>query len=117
MIKIYNRYGTTEISDTFLANLLGNAVSNCFGVVGMSVTSPSQGIRAAIKKDEILDKGVKVRSSEGKLIVDLHIIVTFGVNINAIVESIINKASYTVHEATGLIVDKVNVFVDGLESN
>lgn len=115
MIKIYNRYGTIEISDTFLANLLGNAVSACFGVVGMAVSSPSQGIRAAINRKDALDKGVKVRSSEGKLTVDLHIIVTFGVNIEAIVNSIINKASYTVYESTGLIVDKVNVFIDGLE--
>lgn len=116
MIKIYNRYGTIEISDTFLANLLGNAVSSCFGVVGMAVSGPSQGLRTAINKGDTLDKGVKVRSSDGKLIIDLHIIVTFGVNIEAIVNSIINKASYTVHESTGLIVDKVNVFVDGMEA-
>ena len=46
--------------------------------------------------------------------VDLHIIVTYGLNISAIVRSIVNKVRWTVEESTGLDVRKVNVFVDGM---
>ncbi|MPN05269.1 hypothetical protein SDC9_152519 [bioreactor metagenome] len=47
---------------------------------------------------------------------DLHIIVTYGLNINAVVQSINQKVQYTVEEATGLEVKKVNVFVDSMKS-
>ena len=68
-----------------------------------------------IAKSELPDKGVKVHVSGGRLVIDLHIVVTYGMNIAAIVQSIINKVRYTVEEATGLTVKKVNVFVDGIQ--
>jgi len=45
------------------------------------------------------------------LIIELHISVSYGVNISAIVESIVNKVRYTVEEATDLKVSKVNVYI------
>ena len=42
----------------------------------------------------------------GRLSIELHIVVTYGVNIAAIVKSIVNKVRYTVEEATGLEVEK-----------
>ncbi len=50
----------------------------------------------------------------GELIIELHISVSYGVNINTIVESIVNKVRYTVEEATDLKVSKVNVYIDAL---
>jgi len=47
----------------------------------------------------------------------LHIVVTYGLNISVIVKSIVNKVRYTVEEATGLEVKKVNVFVDAMKSD
>lgn len=55
------------------------------------------------------------KDGEG-LIVDLHIIVSYGVNISAICQSIVNKVRYTVEEATGLEVHAVNVYVDGMKN-
>ena len=61
-----------------------------------------------------LDQGVTVRSVNDDLIIELHISVSYGVNISAIVESIVNKVRYTVEEATDLKVSKVNVYIDAL---
>ena len=71
--------------------------------------------KARLPKDEAKDKGVTVRTVAGGLVCDLHIAVTYGVNIAAIVKSIVNKVRYTVEEATGLQVAKVNVFVDDMK--
>lgn len=57
-----------------------------------------------------------MRKEGDGLAIDLHIIVTYGLNISAIVKSIVNKVRYTVEEATGFEVRKVNVFVDGMKS-
>ena len=115
MIKFENHLGSIEISQDYFANLVGHAASECFGVAGMVESTASQGLRYILKKDEAQDKGVKVRTVAGGLVIDLHIAVTYGVNIAAIVKSIVNKVRYTVEEATGLQVAKVNVFVDDMK--
>ena len=50
----------------------------------------------------------------GELIIELHISVSYGVNIAAIADSITNKVRYTVESVTDLKVSKVNVFVDAI---
>ena len=105
MIKFENHLGAIEISQDYFANLVGHAASECFGVAGMVESTASQGLRYILKKDEAQDKGVKVRTVAGGLVIDLHIAVTYGVN----------KVRYTVEEATGLQVAKVNVFVDDMK--
>lgn len=116
MIKIENHLGVIEISQDYFANLIGNAASSCYGVAEMVSSGAAQGFRSVFKKGEYTDKGVRVHSDNGRLVVDLHIVVTYGLNISAIVKSIVNKVRYTVEDATGLDVKKINVFVDGMKS-
>lgn len=113
MISIERSAGSIEISKEYFARLIGFAASECFGVSGMVPSSPNQELRAFFRKNDV-DKGVAVKSVNGKLHIELHIEVTYGVNVAAIVKSIINKVRYTVEEATGLRVGKVNVFVDSM---
>lgn len=116
MIRLENHLGVIDISQEYFSNLVGYAASNCFGVSGMSTSGAVQGIRSLFTKNESQDKGVRVRSNGSGLVIDLHIIVTYGVNISAIVKSIVNKVSYTVEDATGLVVSRVNVFVDKMKA-
>lgn len=116
MIKIENHLGQIEINDDFFSDLIGHTVTSCFGVAGMANSGASQGLRAFFfRRRSYLDQGVSVRSNGTDLTIDLHIFVTYGVNIAAIVDSITNKVRYTVEQATGLLVKKINVFVDGMK--
>ncbi|MBQ8683486.1 MAG: Asp23/Gls24 family envelope stress response protein [Clostridia bacterium] len=115
MIRFDNRYGTVEISQEYFRYLVGNAVSSCYGVAGMVRNGPRQGLRAVLSRRTFADDGVRVRGDGDRLIVDIHIEVIYGMNIAAIAKSIVNKVRYTVEEATGLSVKKVNVFVDGMK--
>ena len=111
MIRIENHMGKIGITNTYFANLIGHAAAECFGVSGLVNRSPAQGLRTVFGGGDAWDKGVRVRSVNGQLVIDLHIAVTYGVNISAIVKSIMNKVTYTVEAACGLAVSKVNVFV------
>ena len=115
MVKLENYLGIIEISEEFFVNLVGYAASRCFGVAGMSPSKYRLSDRLR-KKNDSHNKGVRIRYSGEMLVIDLHIIVTYGVNISAIVKSIVNKVRYTVEQATSLHVAKVNVFVDGMLS-
>lgn len=111
MIRIENHLGVIEVSNTYFANLIGHAVSECFGVSGLVNSTPAQGLRTFLTGKDTIDKGVRVRNAGGKLFIDLYIAVTYGVNISAIVKSIVNKVTYTVETACGLVVAKVNVYI------
>ncbi len=116
MIQMENHLGMIEISQAYFACLIGNAASSCYGVAAMEKSGTKQGLRSLFSRRSYADQGIRVRSDGDKLIVDLHISVMYGMNISAIAKSIVNKVRYTVEEATGLSVSKVNVFVDGMKS-
>ena len=111
MIRIENHMGLIEVSNNYFASLVGHAASECFGVAGLANRTPVQGMRSLLFKRDDPDKGVKVCIVDGELYIDLYIIVTYGLNIAAIVKSIVHKVSYTVEAACGMNVAKVNVFV------
>lgn len=117
MIRIENHLGTIEISQEYFACLIGNAVSSCYGVAGMVKSGARQGLRSLLFRRTYADQGVRVRSDNDQLIVELHIVVIYGMNIAAIAKSIEHKVQYTVEQATGMRVKKVNVCVDGMKND
>jgi len=110
MIRLESHLGLIEVSQDYFNEIVGSAVRGCFGVAGMAGgrQAPWQSL---VRKQP---QGVRIYRDGGGLSVDLHILVTYGLNISAIVRSIHNRVSYTVEGATGLEVRKVNVFVDGM---
>ena len=59
-------------------------------------------------------KGLKTACEDGKLVIELHIKVTYGLNIAAIVRSITHKVKYAVEDATTLKVERIDVYVDDI---
>lgn len=121
MIILKNHVGHIKISREYLTSLIGNTVTACFGVVSMNAFTPAQTLRAALpfktkggEEPADCSRGVSVRVNKNKLTIELHISLLYGVNMNAVVRSIIHKVAYTVEESTGLAVEKVNVFVDDI---
>ncbi len=112
MISFETGLGAIDITSTYFSNLVGHAASSCFGVVSMADSNPNDGIRTLLKRKALPNQGVRVKAVGGKLMIELHIVVSYGVNISAIVKSIIHKVKYTVESRTGLSVGKVSVFVD-----
>ncbi len=108
MIRIENHLGRIEISKTFIKRLAGNVACRCFGVAGIS---PLFAGNAKPRPED----GVRLRCKNGELTIDLHILVSYGVNISAIASSIRNKVRYAVDEMSGLPVAAVNVYVDGIK--
>lgn len=116
MIIFETPLGEIRISQHYFARLIGSAVSSCYGVTSM-VPRGRQWIRSKLYRRRFEDTGIKVSGTSRSLQVDLHISVTYGLNINAISRSIVNKVTYIVEEATGIKVDKVMVHVDRMNEN
>ncbi len=116
MVILTNHVGKITISPEYFSELIGNTVTKCFGVISMNVSGIRETLSAAfpLKKKKGNERGVRVRFVKDKLLIDLHISLMYGVNMNAVVRSIINKVGYTVEQSTGIGVEKVNVFVDSI---
>lgn len=115
MISYKTRIGAVCLSEEYLSKLIGKAVTSCFGVAGMAPANTKQRIVNSISKKELLDKGIRVTGDANRMDIELHIVVTYGMNINAIAQSIVNKVRYVVKEHTGIDVEKVSVKVDGIK--
>lgn len=113
MIKIESYKGDIVITEECFANLIGAAVRECYGVAGMSVSGAKQGLLSIIRRKDPT-RGVRVKFVDDKLQIDLHIAVMYGVNISAIVKSIVHKVKYVVEDATEMSVSKVTVHVDSM---
>lgn len=114
MIAYETKTGKIVLSNEYFAKLIGNAVSSCFGVAGMAPHG-KQKFRNIFSKKDYTDKGVRIYGDINKINVDLHIIVVYGMNMNAIAKSITEKVKYVVSETTGITVGKVTVRIDGIK--
>ena len=114
MIKMNNDKGAITISSSVVANITGNAATNCFGVKGMAYRSMTDGLVHLLRK-EAMSKGVQVIYNEdASLSIRLHIIVEHGVNITAACRSIMSEVRYKVNKYTGVEVRSVDVCVDSI---
>ncbi len=116
MVTLQNHVGKISISPDYFTELIGNTVAKCFGVISMNVTGVKETLRNVLpngKKHE-RRRGVKVRFLKDRLLVDLHISLMYGVNMDAVIRSIINKVGYTIEQSTGITVEKVHVYVDSI---
>ena len=119
MMFYETRFGTIEISANYLEKLIGNAATSCFGVAGMVPSGRKQRFLGIFSHGKnFLQKGITMQADNDTIFTELHIIVTYGTNINAVAKSIINKVKYAVSEAIEIPADNVTVVVriDGIKA-
>jgi len=116
-VKIKNEYGRIDISKEALATVIGNATTECYGVVGMaSKNIVKDGLAVVLGKDNY-SKGVTLRMDEEaeKLSVELYVIVGIGVKVSEICLEIQKKVQYVFEKTFGEHVSEINVFVQGVK--
>ena len=66
-----------------------------------------------LRKDN-LTKGITVTITNNKLTLDFHVIVSYGVSILAVSDNLIDNVKYKVEAFTGMEIEKINIFVEGV---
>lgn len=115
MLKIIGTSGDIYLADSVIARQVGYEAMSCFGVVGMAARNATDSVVSLLSRDN-MEKGVNVRYENNELNIDLHIIITHGVNIPAISQAIEKKVIYSVEQFTGVHVHKVQIFVDSIKA-
>lgn len=106
--------GIITIDPEVIGQYAGSVAVECFGIVGMAAVSMKDGLVRLLKK-ESLTKGIQVSiSDDNKITLNFHVIVSYGVSISAVTENLISNVKYKVEGFTGMTVDKINIYIEGV---
>ncbi|MGK0466267.1 Asp23/Gls24 family envelope stress response protein [Clostridium sp.] len=113
--KIINEteIGIVKISEDVVSVIAGLAVAEIQGIVGMSASLVG-GITQILSGKKNLSKGIKVNVGEDSAVIDLHIVVEYGVKIPEVTEKVQINVKKSVELMTGLVVSAVNVYVQNV---
>ena len=112
--SINTHLGKIAIGNEVIAQYAGAVATECFGIVGMANASMKDGLVNLLKSDH-MTKGINVvLSPSQKLTLDFHVIVAYGVNISTVADNLIDNVKYKVEEYTGIEIEKINIYVEGV---
>ena len=103
MIIIKNSSGEIRITEESIFQFIKHEAVSCYGVA--SLMTDKNG------KD---DKSIKFTYDGKKADIEIHISVTYGLNITAIVTNVEEKLINSVGNLTGISVENVAVYVDSV---
>lgn len=105
--------GNIKISVDVVSTIAGIAASELEGVAYMH-GSFAGGIVEKLGAKKSPSKGVKVEMTEDSVIVDLYIVVDYGVRIPELAWEIQENVKNNIETMTGLDVEKVNIHIEGV---
>ncbi|MHB9034806.1 MAG: Asp23/Gls24 family envelope stress response protein [Anaerolineae bacterium] len=105
--------GKIQVSPRAIASIASEAVLSCYGVVGMSAATLRDGI-AEILQVGAYHRGVEVRLIDGRIAIDLYVVVEYGTRISEVAQNIMHSVKFSVEKSLGMPVAEVNIHVQGL---
>lgn len=105
--------GNIIIDNEAIAQYAGSVAVECFGIVGMAGVNMKDGLVRLLKMDSIT-RGIQISLNHNKLTLAFHVIVAYGVSIIAVTDNLISNVKYKVEEFTGIEIEKINIFVEGV---
>ena len=112
--RMNNSLGSIVIDNNVIATYAGSVAVECFGIVGMASTNVKDGLVRLLRKKEDLARGISVYFDDNKISLDFHVIVAYGVSIRTIAANLVDSVKYKLESFTGMKVDKINIFVEGV---
>ena len=112
--RIDSGLGQIIIDTDVIATYAGSVAVECFGIVGMAAVSMKDGLVKLLGKNS-LKHGISVRITEdNKIRLNFHVIVAYGVNISTIADNLVSNVKYKVEAFTGMEIDKIDIYVEGV---
>jgi uncharacterized alkaline shock family protein YloU len=107
------RRGKIEVSPQAIGTIAGRAVSECYGVVGIASKRLRNGA-AELLPAERYHQGIEVQFTNDQIIIDLYVVLEYGLRISEIAHNIMSNVKFAVEKMLGVPVVQVNVNVQGL---
>lgn len=105
--------GELHVANGVLAEIVGNAALECYGIVGMANPNVADGMAKMLPKNRIR-RGIMVNTTELGVHVDMYVIIEYGTNISTVSRNLKDAVSYALTEYARVPVDSVDVHVQGV---
>jgi len=103
--------GTIDISPKAVATIAAEAVSECYGVVGMASRTLSEAFLTALHRPPAT-KGIHVYLDTDVIVVDLHVVIEYGTRIITVADNVISSVRFRLERSLGTSALEINVFVE-----
>ena len=120
--RIDSGLGQIIIDTDVIATYAGSVAVECFGIIGMAAVSMKDGLVKLLRRDS-LQHGINVKITEDNKIAGIktfsgaiYVIVAYGVNISTIADNLVNNVKYKVEAFTGMEIEKINIYVEGVRA-
>lgn len=107
-----NPLGGIYVSPRAIATIAYQAALESYGVVGLAHKNLVNGLSQVIVKDPT--HGVEVEYDGNEIVINIYIIIEYGMRISSVASSVMNLVHFQVEKALGVPVKDVNVHVQGL---
>ena len=108
--------GTLHVTDSVIADLVGYAALESYGVVGMAAPSLQDGI-AKLLPARALHRGVTIRSDEEGINADLYVVIEYGVSLSTVSNNLADRVRFVLEVYAGLKVKDITVHVQGVHNS
>jgi uncharacterized alkaline shock family protein YloU len=108
--------GKIEVFPGVVAAIAGHAAIECYGIMGMAARGLRDGVATLLRREK-LHRGVDVHEADGKLLIDVYVVVLYGIRITEVARNLQTAVRFEVERATGVPVSEVNVFVQGVRGD
>ena len=108
--------GTLRVSNDCIADLAGYAALECYGVVGMAEIDQEAGVARLLPLNG-LRRGIDVSQQEGRLVVDMHVIVEQGVNMASVSKNLSDNVQFLLKRIAEISDVDVRVHIEGMRTH
>lgn len=108
--------GRIEVFPAVVGAIAGHAAMDCYGIMGMAARGLRDGVATLLRRENV-HRGVSVREVDGQLLVDVYVVVRYGVRITEVAHNLKSAVRFELERATGVPVAEVNVFVQGVQGD
>ncbi|GAA4716099.1 Asp23/Gls24 family envelope stress response protein [Brevibacillus fulvus] len=116
-VEMSTPLGKIDVTEEVIALIAGGAAMEVFGLVGMASRKALKDGIAELLRRENLGKGVVVHNQDGRVVLDMHIIVSYGTKISEVAGNVQRRVRYTVEQMIGIDIEAVNIFVQGVRTD
>jgi uncharacterized alkaline shock family protein YloU len=107
------QWGRIEVFPSAVAAIAGHAAMRCYGISGMAGRGLRDGFAELLRREHV-DKGVDVITVEDGLVIDVYVIVQYGVRISEVAHNLQETVKFEVERSVNAPVVQVNVNVQGV---
>lgn len=103
-----------QVSTKDIAELVGEVCSSSYGVLGLTkVKNLKSQLATLLNKDNYIE-GILISKEKSKYIIDVHVLVAYGVKISEVVNELSKGIAYNLNKKYGPVFSKVNIYVEEL---